>query len=132
MKKGLFVLVVLLAIIYSCKKNIIQLVEEETGRDFKINGEINLAQSLIPTLIISDASFGNPAWASSKHMVKVDQLEVQVALLPLLTRHVSVNKIILNSPQIFLETDKSGNHNWLFQQEKGNFPEKQRRKHTNS
>ncbi len=97
------------------KKNIIQLVEEETGRDFKINGEINLAQSLIPTLIISDASFGNPAWASSKHMVKVDQLEVQVALLPLLTRHVSVNKINLNSPEIFLETDKSGNHNWLFQ-----------------
>ena len=96
------------------KKDIIQVVEEETGRDFKINGEINLAQSLIPTLIINNASFGNPAWASSKHMVKVDQLEVQVALLPLLTRHVSVNKIILNSPEIYLETDKSSNHSWVF------------------
>jgi len=99
------------------KDDVISLVEKETGRDFKINGDFNFALSLIPTVQVEGISFGNADWGSETSMLKVDRLEVQVSLIALLSGTVQVNRLILVSPEILLETNEQGEGNWVLTHE---------------
>ena len=117
---GLFVVLILgLIIIISLidlnqyKDEVIQIVEENTGRNFNIEGEFSLAISLVPTIVVEGVSFANAEWGSQENMLTVGRLEVQVSLIPLISGNLQVNRLILNSPQIFLETNSSGEGNWL-------------------
>ena len=95
------------------KPKIIELVKNTTKRDFNIEGDLKLAPSLIPTLKVSGVTFGNAAWGEKKPMVSVGDFEAQVALMPLLKKNIQVNKLILNKPEILLETNKDGVGNWV-------------------
>ena len=95
------------------KGDVITLVEENTGRNFTIDGDFKFALSLIPTVQVEGISFGNAAWGSKKDMLRVGRLEVQVSLLPLLSGHIQVNKLVLVAPEILLETNNSGTGNWV-------------------
>lgn len=95
------------------KGDIISLVEKNTGRDFAIDGDFKFALSLIPTVQVEGITFGNAAWGSEKNMVKVGRLEIQVSLLPLISGNIHVNRLILVSPEILLETNNQGTGNWV-------------------
>ena len=95
------------------KGDIIEAVENNTHRNFNINGDMKLALSLIPTVVVEDVSFGNADWGSQKDMMTMDRLELQLALLPLLKRTLQVNRLILLSPHILLETNSQGKGNWV-------------------
>ena len=117
---GLIVLLVLIvAVIVSTldlnqyKGDIIEQVENTTHRNFNISGDLNLALSLIPTVVVEGVSFGNADWGSQKNMMTMDKLELQVALLPLLKRTLEINRLILLSPHILLETNTQGKGNWV-------------------
>lgn len=95
------------------KGDVIQLVKEKTGRDFEVGGEFKMAISLFPTVVVDDVKFGNAEWGSKPDMLKVGHFEVEVALLPLLSKNIQVNRILLDSPEILLETNKQGQGNWV-------------------
>ncbi len=97
------------------KPEIIQLVKDTTKRDFEIKGDLKLAPSLIPTIKVSDVTFGNASWGEKKPMLSVGTFEAQVALMPLLKKDVQVKKLILIKPEILLETDSKGNGNWVIE-----------------
>lgn len=107
------VVVIKLVNVNQYKGDVISLVEQKTGREFKIDGNFKFALSLIPTVEVKGISFGNAAWGSAKDMLKVGRLEVQVALLPLISGTIQVNKLILDSPEILLETNRQGVGNWI-------------------
>src|SRR5690606_18394712 len=46
--------------------------------------------------------------------VKVDRLEFEMALLPLLSGDIQVKRVVLNGADILLETDTDGTPNWSF------------------
>lgn len=108
-----FVVVISLIDVNQYRDDVVTIVEEKTGRQFNIGGDFNFALSLIPTVLIEDISFGNAEWGSEPDMLKVGQLEVEVSLLPLLSGTVKVNRLILNSPEILLETNEQGEGNWV-------------------
>lgn len=91
-----------------------KIVYEQTGRKLTIAGDASLGISLIPTIVINDVSFANPEWAKNPQMVKVDALELRFSLLPLLSKQIVVDRALLKSPQIFLETAKDGQNSWDF------------------
>ena len=95
------------------KGDVVSLVEKQTGRDFKIDGDFKFALSLIPTVQVEGITLGNADWASNKDMVRVGRLEVQVSLLPLISGNIHVNRLVLVSPEILLETNKQGIGNWV-------------------
>ena len=72
-----------------------EIVEEQLGRKFSINGEASIGISLVPTLILEDVELANPSWASQPQMVKVKKLELKFALLPLLRKQVVIDKAVL-------------------------------------
>jgi uncharacterized protein involved in outer membrane biogenesis len=85
-------------------------VKQETGRDLRVAGGVNVG--LLPLRVIAeDVSFGNAAWGSRPEMVKAKRAEVSLALLPLLTGHVTL-RIDLVTPDILLERNAKGEGNW--------------------
>jgi hypothetical protein len=89
-------------------------VELATGRKLVIAGELNLAISLTPTVEVADVTFANAPWGSRPEMLKLQRLEAEMELLPLLTGDVKVHRIVLVGADIMLETDSKGQGNWMF------------------
>jgi uncharacterized protein involved in outer membrane biogenesis len=95
------------------RAEIAQKVEETTGRELIIGG--NIAFTLIPSpvLKINDIHLANASGAQAQDMISVEQLDVRVALLPLLAGNIHVQSIRLIRPVIQLEVMGNGKGNWI-------------------
>ena len=83
-----------------------------TGRDLTIAGPIDLAISLTPAVTVEDVTFANADWGSRPEMVKMKRFELEVALMPLLSGEIQVNRFVLVEPDILIETNAEGAGNW--------------------
>jgi uncharacterized protein involved in outer membrane biogenesis len=92
-----------------------QVVKQETGRDLEIRGAIDFHLGLSPSLVMEDLVFQNAPWASSPEMVKIKRLEAKVRVLPLLNGDISISRLVMLEPEVFLETDKAGKGNFEFE-----------------
>lgn len=93
----------------------VEQVRAATGRTLTLAGPLELRLGLTPRLIATGVSLSNPPGASRPEMVKVDRIEAEVALLPLLKREIRVVRLVLVSPDVLLESDRAGRGNWQFQ-----------------
>lgn len=96
------------------KPRIIAAVKQATGRDLALKGRIGLALSLRPTLEIADIVLSNPPGFSRPDMLTLEKVDLQLALLPLLSRRIEINRLILTRPEVRLETNAKGESNWVF------------------
>lgn len=96
----------------SLKPRIIAAVKRATGRDLLLNGKIGLALSLPPTIQAEDVAFSNPPGFSRPQMATLQSIELNLALLPLLSRRIEINRLVLIKPDILLETATNGQPNW--------------------
>ena len=81
-----------------------------------IGGPIDLEVSLSPALALSDVSLANAPWAKEPQMLAVKRFEAKVELVPLLSKEVRIERIVLSGADIRLETDANGVGNWVFKQ----------------
>ena len=98
----------------SLKPRIIAAVKQQTGRDLTLQGRIRLGLSLQPTLIVQGVALSNPPGFSRPQMATLEQLDLKLALIPLLSRRVEIDRLVLVKPDILLETDATGRPNWQF------------------
>jgi uncharacterized protein involved in outer membrane biogenesis len=98
----------------SRKPQIIAAVQAATGRELTIGGRIGLSISLQPTLEVSDVSFSNPPGFSRPQMATLQKLELQLALIPLLSKEIRVAQLVVRKPDLLLETNAKGQSNWDF------------------
>lgn len=98
----------------SQKPRIIATVKQATGRDLFILGHIRLGLSLQPTLVVQNVSLANPPGFSRPQMATLERLDLKLALLPLLSHHVEITRLVLVKPDVILETDAHGRGNWQF------------------
>jgi uncharacterized protein involved in outer membrane biogenesis len=96
------------------RKQISVEVSKATGRQFSIDGELDLALSLNPALVVTEVRFGNAPWGFRPDMVKVGRLEAQVALLPLLFGDIRIQRLVMIDTDVLLETHFMGKGNWVF------------------
>ncbi len=82
------------------------------GRDVTIGGELHIALSLKPTLVVEDLAVANATWAGSPKLATVQRAEIRVALLPLLHGEVVPGLIDIDGAVIDLETNADGRGNW--------------------
>jgi uncharacterized protein involved in outer membrane biogenesis len=117
---GVFVVVVVTAILVvpgfidwsGYRAEIAQKVKAVTGRDLVVGGDIAFSVLPSPKLTLDDIRFANAEGASSQDMVEIRQLDVRVALLPLLAGNLHVNSIHMIDPTIRLEMLPNGKGNW--------------------
>jgi uncharacterized protein involved in outer membrane biogenesis len=96
------------------KPRIAGAVKEATGRDLNLAGDITLALGLNPALVVKDVSFQNAPWGSQPEMATIKRLDLQVELIPLLSKKIFIKRLVLQEPTVLIETDKSGKPNFLF------------------
>lgn len=89
-------------------------VKEETGRTLEIGGKIDL-RIFKPAIVAENIRFSNAPWGSRPDMVRARRVEVEIALIPLITGTISIDRLILIEPDVLLETDRKGRENWQFQ-----------------
>ena len=118
---GLVILAVLAVLIVpglidwgAYKPQIRDAARDATGRDLTIGGDISLSIIPSPTLSVADVRLANIDGGSEPSMVSLDSLDVNVALLPLLSGKVQVTSVTLVRPVILLETLGDGRTNWTF------------------
>lgn len=91
------------------------LVADRTGREFRIDGGIAFAPSLVPTIVIEGIHLGNAGWAHAPALLSAGRLEATVALVPLLRQRLEIRHIGLERLEIALERDAQGRRNWELQ-----------------
>ncbi|MFC1857931.1 AsmA family protein [Thermodesulfobacteriota bacterium] len=96
------------------KPHIVRMAKKATGRDLILAGSIDLKIGFKPKLMVENVSFQNALWGSRPEMVKVRRVEVQVALLPLISKNIEIKRLVLVEPDILIETDKAGKTNFEF------------------
>jgi uncharacterized protein involved in outer membrane biogenesis len=120
---GFLLIVILIAGVYvylrtydynKLKPLVTRMVEDATGRELHLGGEINLAIGFSPSLAVTDVTFANAAWGSQPQMIKIRKLEAQLRLIPLLFKNMELKHIGLADVDVLLETDSKGQGNWDF------------------
>jgi len=94
------------------KPQIIEQVENATGRSFTIDGDINL--SIFPWigLKVEDVALGNAKGFKAKNFAAIKQLDIKINVLPLLKKEVEINTIRLHGLNVSLEVAKNKANNW--------------------
>lgn len=109
---ALAVLLPLLVDANSFKPDIEAAVEDATGRELVIEGELSL--SVIPWLGIElgRTRLGQPEGFESGDFASIESVRIGVRLLPLVRKELDVDRIEILAPRIRLQRDAAGNDNW--------------------
>lgn len=111
---GLFV--VLATIDVNQYKGVVQeQVATATGRTLTIEGDMDLAISLSPAIVLNGVRFQNAEWGSRPDMAVIERIEASVPLIPLISGNIEVTRLALINPDILLERNAQGRANWEFQ-----------------
>ena len=96
------------------KSQIQTAVYNQTGRNLNFDDEIGF--SFYPNLGVElhNVTFTNADWAD-EDMVRIGEMDVALALMPLFDKKVEVKRFILNQPMIRLQKNAQGASNWEFQ-----------------
>jgi len=87
-------------------------ISAATGRKVSLGGDIKL--SLFPWVgvSLSDFQIANPEGFSAETFLRVNAFQAHVKVMPLLSREIYVDKVVLDGPQVNLEKLKNGRANW--------------------
>jgi hypothetical protein len=89
-------------------------VEQKTGRQVSFAGPLTLKFGFRPALVTDGVRLANRAGAPSPDMVRLDHVEAEIGLLPLLSGEVRVNRLSIDGADILLQSDGQGHGNWSF------------------
>ena len=94
------------------KAEIAERVSAATGRAVDLKGDIGLSLLPSPALTVRDARLANAPGASEADMARLKELDVRVALGPLLSGRIQVQSIRLIDPTFVFEVLPDGRFNW--------------------
>ncbi|MEM7590269.1 MAG: AsmA family protein [Cyanobacteria bacterium P01_A01_bin.83] len=92
---------------------IVSQIEQATGREVNMEGDIDLALSWKPTLKIDGVTIANAEGAKAPYFLSIEKLLLTLDLLPLLQRQISVSALELERPIVYLEKNEAA-VNWKF------------------
>jgi AsmA protein len=94
------------------KDRIVALVEEKTGRQLRIEGDIAL--SMFPWLGVKlgAVELGNAEGFEAPIFARIAQLQIRVRLLPLLSKKLQADVVSIRGLSLNLERNKDGLTNW--------------------
>lgn len=92
-------------------------VQAKTGREFHINGNLDVDLGRVITVRGDGLTFANAEWSKQPKMASADRAEIDVRFWPLLRGQVLIPEIRMTRPDLLLETaprkDQPGNWDFL-------------------
>ncbi|GAA0424826.1 hypothetical protein GCM10009133_36710 [Cocleimonas flava] len=94
------------------KDQITGLVKKQTGRDLQIDGELNLA--VYPDLAIEmgKTSLANAEGFAGEQFATIDSGKVSVKLMPLISKKIEADAVMLDGLKLNLHRKADGSSNW--------------------
>jgi len=92
--------------------DIIQAIEDATGRKVKISSPIRLKMALSPAAVIEGVDMSNAPWSKVPQMVHIGKAEAEIDLLSALFGTIQVNRLVLHDAMITMERNARGQGNW--------------------
>lgn len=103
----------------SYKGEIVEAARKATGRALSIDGDLSLRLLPAPALSAEGIRLANVEGGSEPDMARLAELDVRLALAPLLSGNIQVKRVRLIEPVLLLETTADGTNNWSFAAEEG-------------
>ncbi len=88
------------------------LVKQQTGRDLTVRGKTSFAVFPNVGVELENVSVSNPPGMKSGEMLRMGALNLNLKLLPLLTRRIEIDRFVLVRPVFNLLVDAKGRKNW--------------------
>jgi uncharacterized protein involved in outer membrane biogenesis len=115
---GLLVAVVVLAVAlfdWNLFKGYVERrVSVATGREFHLDGDLDVRVSTHPLITMDGLRLGNIKGAQDATMASVQRLQFRIALWPLLHGQTILPEVHLVRPVVLLEKNADGSDNWTF------------------
>ncbi|WP_428772020.1 AsmA family protein [Vibrio sp.] len=110
------VLIAMLALVLLVNPNqfkpmIIEQVKAQTGLELVIDGELSWQFFPAVGLQLGHTELRNPAGFSQPNLFKVEQVGVEVSVMPLLSQQLEIGNVRLDGAEIYLETLADGRKN---------------------
>lgn len=91
------------------------MVEDATGREVSLDGNLRLKLLPLPSLSVNDLTFANAAWAKRQpDMLRIKHLSAEVEFWPLFEGRLVVRHFTAIEAEIYLESGPEGRGNWVF------------------
>jgi AsmA protein len=90
-------------------------VEAATGRKLDIAGDVHVAYFPTFSVRAQTVRLANVEGGLAGHFLDAEELQIGVAVMPLLERRLNVSRLVLKGPKIALEVDAQGRPNWIFE-----------------
>ena len=96
----------------SFKPQVAAAVRDATGKDLRIDGDINV--SLLPraTLSVEGIRLLDPEGAAGSELLTVERISGAARVWPLLARRLVVDELVIAEPMLTLVVDPDGRQNW--------------------
>ncbi len=94
------------------KDQISEAVEDATGRQLTLNGDIELSVFPWVALELGPLSLSNAKGFKAEQFAKIDATEVRIKLMPLLKKQLVMDTVIFDGLTLNLEKNKAGKTNW--------------------
>ena len=94
------------------RQQFVKKASETAGHDVRIDGEVRLAISFYPTLVVDQLHIANDIGWSAEDIISVAEARVQLALLPIISGQLEFIEISASSIQLNLEQSVDGRQNW--------------------
>ncbi|PWI35013.1 AsmA family protein [Vibrio albus] len=96
------------------KPVIVQQTKQQAGLDLIIEGD--LSWSIYPSIGLSlgKTELRNPEGFSNENLLKIDSINVDISLLPMLSKELVIGDVSMDGAEIYLETLKNGQTNLDF------------------
>ena len=95
------------------RRTVVEQVKAKTGRDLVVAGPASFTFYPGVGVSLGNVSLSGPPGADSP-LIKMTALDVSVKAMPLFSREIAVERIVLTEPVFDLRIDKSGKRNWDF------------------
>jgi AsmA family protein len=87
-------------------------VQQATGREFAIDGDLGMRFGLPLTITADDVRMGNAAWAEEADMLRVAQVELRIWPWQALRGNWHIQRMTLRQPWLLLQRNEDGEGNW--------------------
>ncbi len=91
-----------------------RLVSASLGREFAINGDLDVDLGWVSRVHAEEITLANAPWAQDPYMAEIATLDVSIDLRELISGRVVLPSLVVRKPRILLETNADGEANWAF------------------
>jgi len=94
------------------KDRLVAEVEQQTGRDFQLNGELRLTFFPWLGVELNDVVLGNAPGFGATPLLRTDRVQARAKLMPLLRQDIQIDTVLIDGAEIYLAVNAQGQSNW--------------------